>query len=85
MNSISAEEVLKLICFQWASTKDIMKLGNVGEGRALKIKREISEKLLEKGYVLPRNKVPMESIVKYFKINIDYLRKVTEERIDENE
>lgn len=80
MNNVTAEEILTLMCYQWAGTKDIMKIGNVGETRALKIKKEIAEALLEKGYVLPRNKIPMESVIKHFKINIEYLRKVTEER-----
>ncbi len=80
MNSITADEILSLICHQWAGTKDIMKIGNIGEGRALKVKREITDLLNEEGYVLPRNKVPMESVIKYFKINIDFLKKVTKER-----
>lgn len=80
MNNVTAEEILALMCYQWAGTKDIMKIGNVGETRALRIKKEITESLLEKGYVLPRNKIPMESVIKHFKINIEYLRKVTEER-----
>ena len=80
MNNVTAEEILALMCYQWAGTKDIMKIGNVGETRALRIKKEITESLLEKGYVLTRNKIPMESVIKHFKINIEYLRKVTEER-----
>ena len=80
MNNVTAEEILTLMCYQWAGTKDIMKIGNVGETRALKIKKENTETLLEKGYDLPRNKIPMESVIKHFKINIEYLRKVTEER-----
>lgn len=79
MNSVTAKEILELINYQWAGTKEIMKIGNIGEGRALKIKKEITVNLIEKGYTLPRNKVPMESVVKHFKINIDYLRKISNE------
>jgi len=57
-----------------------MRIGNIGEARALKIKKEIAIQLQEKGYALPRNKVPMESVLKHFKINIEYLRKVSNER-----
>ena len=80
MNSVTANEILEMICYQWAGTKEIMKIGNIGESRALRIKKEISAELVDKGYVLPRNKVPMESVIKHFKINIDFLRRVTEER-----
>lgn len=80
MNSITANEILEMSCYQWAGTKEIMKIGNVGQARALRIKKEIALNLIDKGYVLPRNKVPMESVIKHFKINIDYLRKMVGER-----
>jgi len=80
MNNVTAKEILSLINYQWAGTKEIMRIGNIGEARALKIKKEIAIQLQEKGYALPRNKVPMESVLKHFKINIEYLRKVSNER-----
>lgn len=76
MNSITASEILELSNYQWARTKDIMKLGGIGEARALKIKKEIAQQLIDEGYVLPRNKIPMESVIKHLKINLDYLRKI---------
>ena len=79
MNSVTAKEILDLVCYQWAGTKEIMKIGSVGQARALRIKKEISINLIDKGYVLPRNKVPMEAVIKYFKINLDYLRKTSSE------
>lgn len=79
MNSITAKEILNLVKYQWAGTKEIMKIGSVGEARALRIKKEISLNLMDKGYVLPRNKVPMEAVIKYFKINLEYLKKTTSE------
>lgn len=80
MSNLKAEEVLDMICYQYAGTKEIMKIGSLGEVRALKIKKEITTRLKQDGYTLPRNKVPMEEVVKYFKINIDYLKKVAMER-----
>lgn len=80
MNNVTADEILGIIHFQWAGTKEIMKIGNVGEARALRIKKEISSDLVEKGYTLPRNKVPMEFVLKYFKINIEFLRRVNKDR-----
>lgn len=76
MNNITAHEILDMANYQWAGTKEIMKLGNMGEARALKIKREITSQLLSDGYVLPRNKIPMENVINYLKINIDYLKKI---------
>lgn len=76
MNEMTAEETLKIINKQWATTKDIMKIACIGEARALKIKKSIQEKLYDDEYVLPRNKIPMEEVIKYFKINIDFLKKI---------
>lgn len=80
MSSISACELLNIIRYQWAGTKEIMKIGNVGENRALRIKKEIAYDLINKGYALPSNKVPMEAVIEYFKINIEYLEMVNKER-----
>ena len=80
MNNVTADEILDLIHYQWAGTKEIMKIANIGEARALKIKKQLINELLEQGYTLPRNKVPMEGVLKYFKINIEFLRRVKKER-----
>lgn len=75
---MKAKDILNLINKQWASTDDIMSIGEVGYHRALNIKKEIAE-TLDKKYKLPRNKVPMEFVVDYFKINISYLKKVSQD------
>lgn len=80
MNNVTADEILEIIHYQWAGTKEIMKIGNIGEARALKIKKQLINELIEKGYTLPRNKVPMEVVIKHFKINIEFLRRVNKER-----
>jgi len=79
-NVMTANELLNAINKQWATTKDIMLVGNIGENKALKIKKVINENLIKQGYVLPRNKVPMESVINYFKLNIDFLKKISNER-----
>lgn len=80
MNSLTADELLEMLCHQWANTKDIMKIGSVGEVRARRVKNIITKALEDDGYVLPRYLVPMEEVAKYFNINIDYLKKVTNEK-----
>ena len=41
MNEMTAEDTLKIINKQWATTKDIMKIACLGEASALKIKKSI--------------------------------------------
>ena len=74
-NDLTANELLKLISRQWATTKQIMRIGNIGEGKALRIKNRI-KKEIDEPETLPRDKVPMVEVVKFFNINIEYLKKV---------
>ena len=74
-NDLTANELLHLISRQWATTKQIMRIGNIGEGKALRIKNRIKNEI-DEPETLPRDKVPMEEVVKFFNINIDYLKKV---------
>ncbi len=72
---MNAEEILKLIDQQWATTTDITKIGKCGRDKAVKIKKEIANELGNK-YYLPDGMVPMEKVVKYFNININYLKRM---------
>ena len=74
--TLSANELLKLINTQWATTEDVKLIGSVGNNKALEIKKEIKKELEKEGYRLPNNLVPMSKVVDYFKININYLKKV---------
>ena len=76
MEKITAKTMLEIVAQQWASTKDIMIIGACGKNKALIIKRDIKSSLEAQGYYLPKNLVPMEKVIDYFKININYLRKV---------
>ena len=73
---LTADELLDLFNSQWATTKDIMNIGVVGMNKALFIKKEIMTDLISKGYMLPNGLVPMSYVIDYFKININYLKKV---------
>ena len=79
-NSISAKETLELINKTWADKHDVMKLASCGETSAEKIKKDLTDILAQEGYVLPTNKVPMDRLVQYLKININYLKKVSKEQ-----
>ena len=69
---LTNEDILKLIAKQWANKEDIKKLACVGNNKAYDIIKNIKLELVEKGYTLPRGLVPMEMLIKYLKINIDY-------------
>ena len=70
---MTAEETLKLISKPWCTINDLMKLAGVGRNNALYIKRKIQEKLKDKDCYVPYNTVPMQEVVKYLNIDIDYL------------
>ena len=52
---------------------NLMKLANIGRNSALTIKSKIKNDLESKGYYVPKNAVPMQEVVKYLNIDIDYL------------
>lgn len=70
---MTAEETLVLISKQWCNLNDIMLLGQVGRNTALKIKKEVRDKVIKQGYRLPKHLVPMKEVVDYLDINISYL------------
>ena len=72
---LSAEEMLELMSSQWASTKDIMKIGSVGRNKAYAIKNEIAISYYnENNRLRNRGLVPMKEVLKYFGIDIEYLK-----------
>lgn len=78
---MNAKETLELISKQWCDLNDLMKLTQVGRNNALKIKSEIRDNLINQGYSLPKQLLPMNEVVNYLKINISYLQKMAKEVI----
>ena len=78
MNSekLTAEEMLQMASSQWASAKDIMQIGGVGRNKAYAIRNEIAKECYNDNRIRNRRLVPMTEVLKYFNINIDYLREV---------
>lgn len=70
---IQADEMLKILNKQWATIQDIMKIGAIGRNKARNIKNEIERNIIDQGLKLPNNLVPMEKVIEYFKINLDFL------------
>jgi hypothetical protein len=73
---LSASEMLEVISKGWATTEDIMKLGACGTNKALDIRKELINKLKNEGYSVANGLIPMNIVVEYFNIDINYLRDV---------
>ena len=76
---MNAKETLKLISKQWCDLNDLMMLAEIGKNSAIKLRSEIKKELLNKGYTLPSNRLPMIEVVNKLKININYLEKMSKE------
>ena len=74
---MTIDETLKLIAQQWCNLSDLMKLANIGINTALTIKSKIKNNLEKEGYYVPKNAVPMQKVVKYLNIDIDYLESIS--------
>lgn len=70
---MEAQETLNLISKQWCTLEDLIALGQFGRNSALKVKREIKNKLINQGYKIPSHVIPMKEVVDYLNININYL------------
>ncbi len=79
---LSATEILDRISKQWATKKDVMDIGYIGDTTAGKVMKEITNNVFkEKNKKLPKGLIPMELLIDYFGININYLKKVAKEQI----
>ncbi len=79
---MTAKETLDLISKQWCDLNDLRKLTGLGKNSASKLKNEIRINLLNKGYQLPSKLLPMNEVVNYLKININYLQRMSKEGIN---
>ena len=78
---MTASETLDLISKQWCDLQDLMNLAQVGRNSALKIKKEIKDRVLKQGYKLPNHLIPMKEVVDYLDINVIYLESRVKERM----
>ena len=74
---LTAKQVLEVASSQWATVKDIMILGSVGRNKANMIRSEIATSIYgNDSKVRNRGLVPMAEVLKYFNIDINYLKEV---------
>lgn len=77
VKSLTAKETLEVISKQYATLLDIQKIAGVGRDQARVIKKEVESKVFEEtGKIFPNGKVPMDKLVEYLNININYLKKM---------
>lgn len=77
MENLTAKDTLKLIAKQWCSSQDFSILSNTGKNTTLKLMRELRKQLEQDNYFLPTNLLPMDRVVEYLRLNITYLKKVS--------
>lgn len=70
---LPADKMLVTLNKQWATIQDIMLVGSLKRNKARDIKNEIAEKIKQEGKKFPNNLVPMEKVIEYFNINVEYL------------
>ena len=70
---LQADQMLTTLNKQWATIQDIMLVGSLGRNKARDIKNEIASKIEAEGKKIPNNLVPMEKVIEYFNINVEYL------------
>ena len=78
---MDARETLKLISKQWCNLDDLMRLAEIGKNNAVKLRKEIKQDLINQGYTLPNNRLPMIEVVSKLKININYLEKMAKKNL----
>lgn len=73
---MNAKDTLKIITKQWCNLTDLMKLLGCGRNKALDVKKQIKDKLINEGFFIPGNDLPMQAVVYVLKIDIDRLEKI---------
>ena len=80
---MNVREILELITTKnWCDISDLMKLTGLSRSSALKIKNKIKKEL---NYEIHTTKLPMNIVVDYLNIDINYLKKITNEKEAINE
>lgn len=81
---MKANELLEIISKQWCNTEDLIKITGLGRNTVLKLKKQIKNALNTREYSLPNGLLPMNEVVKYLKIDIDYLEDINSKTIRGN-
>lgn len=78
---MSSLEIINVLSKPWADVNDIKKIANCGRDKASLIRDDIRNNIVKEGNLLPICKsklIPMERLVKYLNLNIDYIYSMAE-------
>lgn len=79
---MNAEETLKLLSKTWCNIKDLMKLTGLSKSSAIKLKSKIKEQL---DYEIHTTNLPMNVVVDFLKIDINYLKMLVNRKEESHE
>lgn len=82
------KELSKLISKPWMDTKDIMAIACCGIHSATKIRKEIENKIIERGNQLPpssKKYVPTKMVIEYFSLDEEYIFEMASKNAWEDE
>lgn len=79
---MNAEETLKLVSKTWCNIKDLMKLTGLSKSSAIKLKSKIKEQL---DYEIHTTNLPMNIVVDFLKIDINYLKMLVNRKEESHE
>ena len=80
---MNAEETLKLISTKtWCNINDLMKLTGLSRSSSLKIRNKIKDTL---NYEIHTRDLPMNVVIDYLKIDVEYLRMIATRKEVQNE
>lgn len=79
-----ANEILNILAKPWVSTQDIMKIADLTQSVAGTIKRSIEKEFRDKypNKYLPSHCVPTKYVIKYFDIDVEFLKSLATIRWD---
>ena len=60
---MNAQDTLKLITKQWCNLSYLMKLLGCERNKALEAKKQIKDKLINEGYYILGNDLPMQAVI----------------------
>ena len=69
-------EILEIANKRFCNLEDLKILSGYGTNNAIKLRKELKNKLISEGYFVPKNLLPMDKVIKYLNINLDYYKKL---------
>ena len=82
---MKATEILNILSNPWISNQDIMKIADLSSSMASKVKCAIEKEFRTKypTKFMPSHCVPTKDVIKYFDIDIEFLKGLATIRLDD--